>query len=61
MAGFPLGEPDVMWQQYADDYLEYAAWGTLTCGDSDPDAPKKLKSYEEWLVTTRRRDPWGDI
>lgn len=61
MARFPLGEPDVMWQQYADDYLEYAASGTLTWGDSDPDTPKKLKSYEEWLVTTWRRDPCGDI
>lgn len=59
MAMFPLGEPDNMWQQYADDYFDYVASNTLLWGDSSPDAPNRLLSYEEWLVKSGRREAWG--
>ena len=54
-----LAEPDHMWQDYADEYLEYVAKSILRWGDSSKDAPKLLMTYEEWLVRTGRREPWG--
>ncbi|NYD40064.1 hypothetical protein [Nocardioides panaciterrulae] len=54
-----LAEPDGMWQDYADEYLDYAARSILRWGDSGKDTPKQLMTYEEWLVRTGRREPWG--
>lgn len=48
-----------MWQDFADEYLDYAARSILLWGDSSKDAPKQLMTYEEWLVRTGRREPWG--
>lgn len=58
-AHLELGEPDGMWQDYADEYLGYAARSILEWGDSSRDAPKELMSYEAWLVRTGRREPYG--
>jgi hypothetical protein len=54
-----LAEPDALWQDFADDYLDYAASSILRWGDSSVDAPKSLMSYEAWLVTTGRRKAIG--
>ncbi len=54
-----LEEPDAMWQDYADDYLDYVANAILRWGDSSRDAPKSLMTYEAWLVRTDRRKPYG--
>lgn len=54
-----LPEPDVMWQDYADDYLDYTANAILRWGDSSRDAPKDLMTYEAWLVRTGRRETYG--
>jgi hypothetical protein len=44
------GEPDGMWQDFADEYLEYVARSILEWGDSSRQAPKELNTYEDWLV-----------
>jgi len=54
-----LPSPDVMWQDYADDYLDYTANAILRWGDSSREAPKDLMTYEAWLVRTGRRDTYG--
>ncbi|WP_457208579.1 hypothetical protein [Nocardioides sp. P5_C9_2] len=54
-----LAEPDAMWQDYADDYLDYVANAILRWGDSNRDAPRTLMTYEAWLVRTDRREPYG--
>lgn len=54
-----LGEPDAMWQDFADDYLGYAARCILSFGDSAQEAPKTMANYDAWLVQTERRDPVG--
>lgn len=54
-----LGEPDAMWQDFADDYLGYAARCILTFGDSAQEAPKTMTNYDVWLVQTERRAPVG--
>ena len=54
-----LGEPDAMWQDYADDYIGYAAACVLTWGDSSREAQKELMTYDAWLVRTERREPYG--
>ncbi|MCK6210519.1 hypothetical protein KZX45_08185 [Georgenia sp. EYE_87] len=59
LAHLELGEPDGMWQDYADEYLEYAASCLLKWGDSSKSAPTDLMTYEAWLVSTGRREPYG--
>lgn len=54
-----LAEPDAMWQDYADEYLDYVSRLVLLWGDSSKDTPRTLSTYEEWLVKTGRREPWG--
>jgi hypothetical protein len=54
-----LGDPDFMWQDYADDFIAYAAACILSWGDSRPEAPKELMTYDAWLVRTERREPCG--
>ena len=54
-----LPKPDVMWQDCADDYLDYTANAILRWGDSSRDAPKDLMTYEAWLVRTGRRETDG--
>lgn len=54
-----LGDPDFMWQDYADDFIAYAAACILAWGDSSPEAPKELMTYDAWLVRTERREPCG--
>lgn len=54
-----LGEPDAMWQDYADDYLGYITRCILIWGDTSPDAPKVVANYDVWLVQTDRREPFG--
>lgn len=54
-----LGEPDPTWQDFADDYLEYATGCVLEWGDASRQDPKALMMYEAWLVRTGRREPYG--
>ena len=54
-----LGTPDPIWQDFADDYLEYTARCVLEWGDASSAAPKVLMTYETWLVRTGRREPFG--
>ena len=54
-----LGAPDAMWQDYADDYIEYVAASILSWGDSGREAAKELMTYDAWLVRTERREPYG--
>jgi hypothetical protein len=54
-----LGEPDAMWQDYADDYLGYIARCILNWGDTARDLPKVVANYDVWLVQTERREPFG--
>ena len=55
-----LGEPDAMWRDYADEYLEYAARCILEWGDSSQDRSKELMTYEAWLVRTGRQEQGGN-
>lgn len=52
-----LGEPDAMWQDFADDYIDYAAYSISTWGDSSRQPMKEFHSYDDWLVRTGRREP----
>jgi hypothetical protein len=54
-----LAEPDGLWQDFADDYLDYVASSILRWGDSSADAPNTLLTYGAWLVATGRRKPIG--
>jgi hypothetical protein len=54
-----LGTPDPMWQDFADDYLEYTTRCVLEWGDASSATPKVLMTYETWLVRTGRRKPFG--
>lgn len=54
---FDLGEPDEMWQDFADDYIEYIAASILTWGDSSREASKRVLGFDDWLVKTERREP----
>jgi hypothetical protein len=54
-----LGDPDAMWQDFADEYLDYVARCVLEWGDASRTTPKDLMTYEEWLVRTGRREPYG--
>jgi hypothetical protein len=54
-----LDEPDAMWQDFADEYLDYVARSILERGDLSRKAPKELNTYEAWLVRTGRRQPYG--
>lgn len=54
-----LGEPDAMWQDFADDYLDYVARCILNWGDSAREALKGVLNYDLWLVQTERREPIG--
>ena len=56
-----LTEPDAMWQDFADDYLEYAAARILFWGDSGREAPNDLTDYDAWLVRTERWEPHRTI
>lgn len=58
-AHLALGDPDVMWQDFADEYLDYVARNILEWGDSSRQAPRELHTYEAWLVRTGRREPYG--
>ena len=55
-----LADPDPMWQDYADDYLDYVTDRLLRWGDSSTFRSKRLLSYEDWLVRTGRREPFGE-
>lgn len=50
-----------MWQDFADDYLEYAAARILFWGDSGREAPNDLTDYDAWLVRTERWEPHRTI
>lgn len=52
-----LPQPDAMWQDYADEYLDHAARSVLSWGDSSREAPKRLMTYDAWLVRTDRQEP----
>lgn len=52
-----LGEPDEMWQDFADDYIEYIAASILTWGDSSREASTQVLGYDDWLIKTERREP----
>lgn len=54
-----LGEPDAMWQDFADDYIGYVASSVLTWGDSSREPGRELLGYDDWLVRTGRREPRG--
>lgn len=54
---FDLGEPDEMWQDFADDYIDYIAASILTWGDSSREPSKQVLGYDDWLVKTERREP----
>lgn len=57
----PLAKPDAMWQDYADEYLEYAARCVLNWGDASREAPKDLMTYDVWMVRTDRQEPHGSV
>lgn len=52
-----LGEPDEMWQDFADDYIDYIAASILTWGDSNREASEQVLGYDDWLIKTERREP----
>lgn len=54
-----LAAPDSMWQDFADEYLDYCAALILRWGESTLGKPEQLKNYEQWLVATERREPIG--
>lgn len=54
-----LEKPDFMWQDFADDYIDYAVYWLLTWGDSATTRRQDLFDYDTWLVRTERREPWG--
>ena len=54
-----LAEPHAMWQDFADDYLDYLARSLLEWGDSSRVSAKGVMTYGEWLVRTGRREPHG--
>lgn len=56
-----LGEPDVMWQEFADCYLEDVAARLLKWGDSISDVGIVEEHYDSWLARTGRREPYGTI
>jgi hypothetical protein len=58
-AQLELAEPDGMWQDFADEYLDYAARWVLEWGDASREAPKGLMTYQAWLVRTERCAPDG--
>lgn len=56
-----LADPDWMWQDFADDYLEYCAAVILRWGESSLKKPAHLNDYERWLVATERREAIGRL
>jgi hypothetical protein len=56
-----LVDPDCMWQDFADDYLEYCAAVILRWGESSLKRPVQLNDYERWLVATERRELVGRV
>lgn len=48
-----------MWQDSADDYLDYVARCILNWGDSAREASNGVLNYGLWLVQTERREPIG--
>ena len=54
-----LAESDGMWQDFADDYLDYLARSLLEWGDSGRAAAKNVMTYGDWLGRTGRREPYG--
>jgi hypothetical protein len=53
----PLADPDLMWQDIADDYLSYVVDALVRWGDGDRSAPRRVEQYDPWLVRTKRRKP----
>lgn len=51
-----LGEPDAMWQDYADEYLGYLARCILNWGDTARVVPQVVANYDVWMVQTERRE-----
>ena len=54
-----LGEPDEIWQDFADDYIAYVSASILTWGDSSREPMKGILGYDDWLVKTERQEPLG--
>ena len=46
-----------MWQDFADEYVDYIAASLLTWGDTSREAAKQVLGYDDWLVKTERREP----
>lgn len=58
VAGLPLAEPDGLWQDLADDYIDYVLDVLVRWGDDSRDSVLLL-DYDAWLVRTGRRNPVG--
>jgi hypothetical protein len=54
-----LEGPDFTWQDFADDYLDYAVYWLLRWGDSTTKRRQELWDYDTWLVRSERREPIG--
>jgi hypothetical protein len=55
-----LATPHRMWQDFADDYLDYLARSLLEWGDSERTGSKDVMTYHSWLLRTERRQPVGN-
>jgi hypothetical protein len=57
-AEHPIVEPDFMWQDFGDDYIDYVLDALLGWGDTQD--RRKMLSFDRWLVHTDRRRPVGE-
>lgn len=55
----PLEDPDILWQDFADDYLGYVLDRIMRWGDSSESGRSELLQFDPWLVRTGRRMPIG--
>lgn len=55
--GLGLCHPDAVWQDYADEYLDYAVACLQRWSHPIHRSPKVLVSYDDWLRSTGRTAP----
>jgi hypothetical protein len=64
----PLEDPDILWQDFADDYLGYVLDRIMRWGGSIESGRSELLQFDPWLVRTGRRmtigmnrQPWRQL
>ena len=56
-ADYPLEQPDFVWQDFGDEYIDYVLDALLRWGDSQ--GRRTIQQFDPWLVSTGRRRPIG--